>query len=1004
MLLADSAVSDSAQENVPSLNEIISGIKPSQGQTQAAQQQVKQQPPQPPPPQPGQPQQNRQQKKRKSGTLILLTVLVVAIAIGGAAAFALMHKPSKTTTSTTVPTTTVPAVKLAQITGCMNITSPGKYYLQHSIKVKLSQGACLNVTSNNVELIGNGNAINGSGPFSGIPPFTYGIIVGRVQNVTISGFGVYQFSYGIALQGSNGVTILQSNFSKDTMSGIYLNDSSNNRILDSYVYAAASKQGGISIVLGSNNTIENNTIANNAYYGLVLNSTQNRFINDRFLNNPSDMICNATAGVRDANAFYNSSCSSNYYCNFAKCSQINTPLNISMIHLSQSVSSCGGIYSPGVYRLQKDLNAADYLNMSNYESASIPCINVLSPNVKLECGGHAIENSGYGVSIKGLYNDTVDGCTISNSTYGIYIEGDFYPKVQNDSLDGNEYGVFVNNTNQFSGSNITTKENTYGIFINNDSGTFISSFSGTGNKYGVYMNSGNGNSFSNGFLENNTKADFYCSAASYNSTTNLLQSTKCGVTDCNWANCAQHALPPISIYPLSECGAISLPGNYSLESNVASQGTCISINANNVNLNCNGRLLTGYLTGTGISISGSNDSIENCNVVRFDKGVTINNASYASLEYINISGVGSGVQVSNSMYDKIINVAVKSFSRVGGFFFDNVSNSVITSDSAAYGINSTSGFMIVNSSNDLISYDNASSNIGYGFDFVNSNSNNVFNNTAYANRPYDYACNPRSSGLYAELNGVNFGGTKSDCNWLVELTPLTMQPSCYAISSGSQITLTNDMLYPYGATCYNIYNTLGSSANFTTINCNYHTVLATNGGTFVNIVNASNVKIENCFIKDFTMGVASKGSYTNVYNNVFGSDGSAIAISGASYPNIQNNIIMNSSYGIRLENDLYGKFINNSIFDTNVSFEYSGGGASTISSTNAKYGGIGLYIINSTLNILQDNVLENMSDYGIICTGGATNSSSLNKDFGGNICSSNKNCFWMTTSPACKAG
>ncbi|MEM3404933.1 MAG: NosD domain-containing protein [Candidatus Micrarchaeaceae archaeon] len=998
MFLADAADHEPTEENAPSLGEIISGIKPGQSQQQQTVQRPQpQQPPQPP----QQLQAKKQPKGRRRGTAILLTS-VIAILIIAVAAVELTHKPSAITT-TTIATTTVPVTKLVQITGCMNVTSPGAYYLQRSIKVNIDQGACINVMSSNVELIGNGNSINGSGPFSGVPPFTYGIMVGNVHNVTISGFSISQFSYGIVLQGSEGIVVRDSNFSKNTMSGIYLNGSSNNLILNSYVYASASKQGGINIVSGRNNTIENDTIAGSAYYGLVLNSTGNKLIGDKFVNNPTDIICNATAGLRDANTFSNSSCTSNYYCNFAKCSQVNVPLNISVIRLPPSINSCGGIYSPGIYSLQRDLNAADYLNMSNPASAAIPCISLLAPNVKLECNGHSIGNSGYGISIVGLYNDTIDGCTLSNSTYGIYVAGSFYTKIQNDSLNGNLYGLFVNNTNQFIGTNISAKGNRYGIFINNNSGAFINSFSASGNKYGVYMNSGNGNSFSNGFLENNTKADFYCSAASYNSTTNLLQSTKCGVTDCNWASCTQHALPPISIYPINSCGTISLPGNYSLQSNIVAHGTCISITANNVNLNCNGRLITGYLTGTGISITGSNDSVENCAITKFDKGVTINNASYVSLENINISYVGLGVQLSNGLYNKLINVAVNSFSRVGGFVIHNTSRSVITSDSASYGTNSTNGFLIDNSSSNLISYDSASSNMGNGFSFVNSNANNVFNNTAYSNKLYDYACNANSSGLYAELNGINFGGTKSGCKWLVELTPLTMQPSCYAISSGSQITLTNDMLYPYGAICYNIYNTHGSSANFTTINCNYHTVLATNGGTFVNIVNASNVKVENCYIKNFTRGVSSEGPYTSVYNNVFGSTGSAITVSGATYPNIQNNLIMNSSYGIILENDLYGKFYNNSIFNTNVSFEYSGGGASTISSINAKYGGIGIYMINSTLNILQNNVLENMSRYGIICTSGATNSSSLNKDFGGNICSSNKGCLWMTTSQACKA-
>jgi len=974
------------EESPPPLEKVIPGF--STAQTEEAKQ---------PQPQAAVPRQKRQY----GSMLTIIIVLVIIAAVAGGSYVILTQKHVATTVTTTV-STTVPKVNMTIINGCAQIKSPGKYYFNHNIKVNMSSGACLNVTSSNVEIIGNGNSLEGSGPYSGLPPFTYGIKIGSVSNVTVYDLAVSDFSYGVLLKGTSNSRLALDNFSKDTMSGVLIENASYNVIENSTMFGMASKEGAIYIASGHGNIVKNTTINNNAYYGISVNSTGNSFIGDNLYDNPVDFICYSGGALRNENSFSNVKCATNYYCNFAQCSTTNLPFNISSIVLSSNVAGCGGIYSPGTYTLSKDISAGSFMNTSNPLSAHAACITVLSPAVVLNCNGHTISSGNYGVSIGNIYNVTLENCNIENNSYGIYLSGTLYSKIYNTTLKNNDYGIFINGVSTMGAVNINGTNNTYGAYVSSSTGVLFNRFKFIGNSYGVYMDSGSGNSFNGGTLMNNKNGDLYCTASTYNSTYNLLENTACGLTDCSWgASCLQHEPPPISIYPITGCKTITYPGSYSINNNIVGGNRCINIQTSNVNINCNGHIITGGMQGSAFYInSQQNVSLTNCNIDKFASAINVSNSSFISLQDINISSVSNGVTIANSIYSKIINVNTTSFSGGSAFFISGVNKSVISSDIAADGTGASRGFVFVNSSNNIISYNNATGNSGYGFAFYGANGNNVFNNTAYQNSN-DYYCNASSSGIYAELNGVNFGHTKQGCTWLVELTPLTISPSCYAISSASQVTLTNDMLYPYGATCFNIYNTPSSSGNNTVINCNGHTVLATHGGTFVNVANATNVKIENCYIKNFTDAVTDSASYVNVLNNTIATANFSITVGNSRYPYIYNNKIFNASYGIMIESSLYGKIIKNNITSTNIPIQISGGGVFTITNNKASAGSIGLYLINSTLNTLQGNAFTNMSRYGIFCTKSIENSSSLNKDFGGNICSSNHDCYWMTTSSSC---
>ncbi|MGC8538531.1 MAG: NosD domain-containing protein [Candidatus Micrarchaeia archaeon] len=974
------------QNNLPPLENIIPGVTPPKAQPNIDQQEE---------------ERKRRLKKRHNEMLIGIAAVIIVILVAGALVATASHKAPATST---MSTTTINVTKLTSITNCTVIDKPGTYYITKPISTSIKKGACITINASDVTLIGNLNMIKGSGPYVGIPPFTYAIYAKNVHNVSLQGLNLSSFSYGVYFYGVSNSTLMTSYIAKQTMSDILMNDSRMNKITNTTLGGVASKQGNIYIYSGGSNLFSNDLINNSAYYGAVINSTGNKFYKDNFTDNTVDLICNLTAGLRNANNFSSSTCHSSEYCAFAQCSNVNIPPAISNVILGKTITECGNINTSGTYTLSSELNLMNYINVSNPLSKGDACITVTSPNVHLNCKGNAIDNAMYGIYENGVYNITVSNCMLNNDTYGIYINNTQVPYVYNSTIANSVYGLYLHGANTGSISNVSVSNSTYGIYTNASTAITYYRFNLKGNDYGIYFAGGSGSTFSSGYTENNKRSDLYCTASTYNSTSNLFENTGCGVTDCNWgAGCTSKALPPISVYPLSGCYNITYPGSYALTKNLINYTSrCIDIKADNVSFSCNGHSIGGAYGSSAIYANGVNNvSISNCGIEKFAAGIVVSNSSDAKIQYNNITNVYTGVVLVNDMNPQVTGQNVTTFSS-SGIFMNRVSNGIITSNIELDGSANATGMLVLNSSNNLIAYNNATRNGKYGILFSNSIGNNVFNNSAYGNA-VDYYCSPGTGGIYAQRGGVNFGNTKHDCIWLVELNPLTIAPKCYAISSGASILMTSDMLYPYGTTCFNIYNTKNTSGNNTIINCNYHTMLASNGGAFVSITNSSNVKVINCYIKNFTTAITDSAGYPTFMNDTIVSVNNSISIENANYSTILNDTIMNASHGIMISKSNYGKVEKNKMINTSIALEVSGGQGFEIQNNTANRGVIGAYIINSTLDSFANNKFLNMSEYGIDCTLFAQNASSLNKDLGGNACSSNNACYWMTASPNCKA-
>jgi parallel beta-helix repeat protein len=225
----------------------------------------------------------KQQQAKKGGTFpIIPAVIIVLILVIGAAGFLYFKSSILKAPTTSIPTTsTAIQSSVGAINGCQVISSAGEYFVPSDIKTGIISGSCINVTTSNVSVICDSSKIVGSGPFEGIPPFTYAISINGQSNVTVSGCDLTNFSYGIFATASKNLVIKNNNLSVNYMADIYLNNTRNSTIQNNYLSMSSSTQGSLFLTNGSTGVkVLNNTIQYDQYYGINVNSSDDTFQNN----------------------------------------------------------------------------------------------------------------------------------------------------------------------------------------------------------------------------------------------------------------------------------------------------------------------------------------------------------------------------------------------------------------------------------------------------------------------------------------------------------------------------------------------------------------------------------------------------------------------------------------------------------------------------------------------------------------------------------------------------
>ncbi|MGC8479082.1 MAG: right-handed parallel beta-helix repeat-containing protein [Candidatus Micrarchaeia archaeon] len=851
-------------------------------------------------------------KKIILGVVVVVVVLVVAFSY-----FLVINKNLISTSTTSVivqktnSTSTVQQVTQTQsLSSCEVINQPGIYTLTNNITTTLKSGYCIQILSSDVKINGGKYIIQGSGPYIDVKPYTYGIFVSNVSNVTIDNLNISRFSFSVYLQNTNNVKLINIKISNSTLTDLFMNNSNGGVIENSSIYGSQSRLAGLNISNGHGNKFLNTSFVNNAYYAAYINSTGNDFGNDVFIQNPEDFICGSKAYLRNTNNFSKTRCNSNTYCNFAICSS-NNYYSVQNVKLSNNINGCGSIDQYGVYTLNSNINIGNYFA----ESSTFPCITINAPNVKLNCNGKSIYNSYYGILVTKQYNTTVENCNLLNDTYGLLVNSSINTYLNNINSTKSLFGIYVVNSTVGTVSNSTENNDNIGVYQNASTGFTFKNIYTYQNLNGEVIDGGQSNYYENLKTINNFNEDLYCPANTYNSTNDAyIYNTSCGVTDCQFASavCSKTVPPPLSTIPVFSCDTISIPGNYELTMNVSSLRDCIIINSTNVRFNCNNKVIIGSNNGYGIlDYRKSNVSVDNCNLQNYQYGVYVNNASRINITDMAIAGK-YGIILNNVKSSSIAGSTVSSFSNVGIGIY-NGTNVTVYENNANNGIFNATGFVFKNLTDGKVIENTGNNNNFYGFYFSNFTNNIVNKNVAENNKIYDYYCGI-GSGSRSNNIGINTGINKYGCPWLVSLNPASNLECINFLNSGI-VNMFSDAVYTYGNTCYVINNLDNKSTSNSEINCNGHTIYAPNGGVFANI-STSGVTISNCYLVNFTTAIVDNGAHFKLINTTILNAKTGVYISGTSYPTISNDNIIDTSNGIYIKNINDGSIQNNNIYNS----------------------------------------------------------------------------------------
>ncbi len=938
-------------------------------------------------------------KPRHTGLIIIAIVIVVALA-ATAVLFTKVLLPPTTTT-----TTTVSQSGNNKISACGTISSPGTYAFASNISTSIASGACINVTASNVQIFCAGDSLSGSGPYAGVPPFTVGIeLSGNYE--TVNGCTIGNFSYGIFARHGANLAISSNNASDNYVSNIYLDGVKSSQINNNKLGGATGLQGGLYVTNGStSDNVYNNTLLYNKAYGIVINASGNSFYDNYLNGSPYSFYCSVNGGLQGSNKASGNTCSNNSGCSFLECHGINVPTNISKISLSGSVTGCGTINLPGTYNLQQGINVSQLIDVAGARAGgySVPCIRINSGNVTLNCNGFTITDALVGVWASKEDNVTVNGCSIYASASGIAFYNVTDSSINNVYASGAGSDILLDNSSIDFLTNVTLASGSYGLYLLNSTTDTISKFTTLHNSYGIYVAHSTGNIFNNGKALNNSAFDVYATPDSANTAYNLMTSTACGYTNAAWAPCTSHIAASLVYTPVTSCMTISRPGNYSLTGSIITTfSSCIKIASSNVILSCRGYEIAPAASAFGYAISMSNVTnvtVRGCGISGYAYGINATNSSGITITNVTVATGTTGTvfrEVNNSIISKISVSDASAF----GIALINSNGDTLTGDNASYSTQQGIGILLNNSGRNLIKSDFGTNN-NFGVALLGRSVNNtVSNNSETGNNAYDYVCSPLSGAINAEYGGANFGGNKQGCNWLAVLTPLSNM-RCSASFSSNLFSFSKDHVYSVGATCYTVYG------NTTTINCNGHTILATNGGLLVSSNNAT-VKIENCMLKGFYGIVRSTNSIgvslvnDTIYMNSSSSYYTPINVTGGANPLISHDNISSPYYGVYLSSTRFGALGNNRVYGGTAAYALSNvSGLSIINDLAVIGSGIGM-IINSSADTSFQNNLFNGTLFGIECLG-RSQSGSAAYDDGGNRCSSEFSCAWISASSAtCK--
>ncbi|MFB6233364.1 MAG: right-handed parallel beta-helix repeat-containing protein [Haloarculaceae archaeon] len=185
-----------------------------------------------------------------------------------------------------------PAAAGTDVSGCTTIDSAGTYNLTTDV-TNDSASTCINITTNDVILDGEGHVLDGSDTDSS----SYGVeVAGVSSNVTVRDVNVTRWDDGVHLRSTaSQVTVTNSIAHDNGNSGIYVDGDSNtlteNTVNQTDSGGPFSSTWGI-YLSSSDSTVSNNTVTNNDGFGIELDdgSDDNMLTGNNASSNSNDGI------------------------------------------------------------------------------------------------------------------------------------------------------------------------------------------------------------------------------------------------------------------------------------------------------------------------------------------------------------------------------------------------------------------------------------------------------------------------------------------------------------------------------------------------------------------------------------------------------------------------------------------------------------------------------------------------------------------------------------------
>jgi parallel beta-helix repeat protein len=683
-------------------------------------------------------------------------------------------------------------------------------------------------------------------------------------------------------------------------------------------------------------------------------------------------------------------------------------------------------------------------NLSSSLNTTGNCFTVTNnEDLIIDCLGYSIRgnDSDFGFNISGRTNVVIRNCLISNFSTGLYLNDANGSTFENNTFSANTEGInsTLSINNNFS-SNTFGSNTYYGIYLSDsNSSTFDSNTIITNNSQAIYLTSSDSNNLSSNIIRNNDVGIAIFSSNSntiYNNyfantnnsgddgTNNWNTSYDCtkgsnivggscwggnswnnynGVDDgsgtypyndssdgigdtlipYNNSNNIQNGGDSLPL--LSQCGTIT--NNIILTQNLTVSGTCFTITADNVQIDCNDYQIVGGGAGSGIYFSGrSGITIQNCHLENFANGVYAISSSGTIINATNITDTTEGIYFSQSTNSIVTNNYLYGNSR--GIYFTssstgtNISANYIYSNSqwGAYFessgsntiynnnfTNTNNAFSDASSSNDWnVSYNGSTSIIGSGAGGGNYWSNYIGSDSGLGANPYNI------SG-----DGIGDSNLPYNSNIVVNGDYFPLTASTGAVTSCPK-TISQDSVLSSSITCSS-GNGIIINADDITLDCNNYLITGDGTSSGIYITGRSNVVIKNCNITNFYYGVRVEHSTNieiNSSNYLYDNDFYAIYQFNSTGTKIIDNTLENDNngvYSINSENTI--------IKDNNINLQKKFYGIYVFNSPNHfienntlwdNYHGI--YLVNSSYSNSTNNNISNSDVYSLFVHKGTTNS------------------------------